>query len=116
MKEKQVKLPGPDHPMSIERNPARVVVSVAGRVVADSRNALTLREAYPPVQYIPPEDVDFSQLKRTDHVTYCPYKAIAITTAFPPEERSPLMRCGHTRIRSLRSSRSEDMSRSIPSG
>src|SRR5882757_9239431 len=60
MKEKQVKLPGPDHPISIERNPARVVVSVAGRVVADTRNALTLREAaYPPVQYIPGEDVDF---------------------------------------------------------
>jgi len=75
MKEKQVKLPGPDHPISIQRIPARVVVSVAGRMVADSRNALTLREAsYPPVQYIPPEDVDFSQLERTDHVTYCPYK------------------------------------------
>jgi uncharacterized protein (DUF427 family) len=76
MKEKQVKLPGPDHPISIHRNPARVVVSVAGRVVADTRNALTLREAaYPPVQYIPPEDVEFSKLERTDHVTYCPYKA-----------------------------------------
>ena len=75
MKEKQVKLPGPDHPISIQRNPARVVVSVAGRVVADTRNALTLREAaYPPVQYIPPEDVEFSKLERTDHVTYCPYK------------------------------------------
>ena len=51
MKEKQIKLPGPDHPISIQRNPARVVVSVAGRVVADTRNALTLGEgAYPPVQ------------------------------------------------------------------
>jgi uncharacterized protein (DUF427 family) len=44
-------------------------------VVADTRNALTLRDAtYPPVQYIPVKDVDFSQLKRTDHATYCPYK------------------------------------------
>jgi len=75
MKEKQVKLPGPDHPISIQRNPARVVVSVAGRVVADARNALTLREAaYPPVRYIPGEDVDFSQLERTDLAIYCPYK------------------------------------------
>src|SRR6202051_2356813 len=75
MNEKQVKLPGPDHPISIQRNPARVVVSVTGRVIADTRNALTLREAaYPPVQYIPGEDVDFSQLERTDHATYCPYK------------------------------------------
>ena len=75
MKTKQIKLPGPDHPISIRRNSARVVVSVAGRVVADTRNALTLREAtYPPVEYIPRKDADFSQLERTDHATYCPYK------------------------------------------
>ena len=75
MKEKQIKNPGPDHPISIQRNPARVVVSVAGRVIADTRNALTLREAdYPAVQYIPREDVDLTQLERTDHSTYCPYK------------------------------------------
>ena len=75
MKEKPIKVPGPDHPISIERNPARVVVSVAGRVIADTRNALTLREAdYPPIEYIPRADVDFSRLERTDHATYCPYK------------------------------------------
>jgi uncharacterized protein (DUF427 family) len=75
MKEKKVKFPGPDHPISIERNPARVVVSVAGHAIADTRNALALREAdYPAVQYIPCEDVDLSQLERTDHATYCPYK------------------------------------------
>jgi uncharacterized protein (DUF427 family) len=75
MKEKQIKSPGPDHPISIQHNRARVVVSAAGRVVADTGNALTLREAdYPAVQYIPREDVDFSQLERTDHTTYCPYK------------------------------------------
>jgi uncharacterized protein (DUF427 family) len=54
MKEKLIKIPGPDHPISIEKNPARVVVSVAGRVIADTRNSLTLRESdYSPVQYIP---------------------------------------------------------------
>ena len=75
MKEKQVKLPGPDHPISIQHNRARVVVSVAGHVIADTRNALTLREAdYPAVQYIPREDVDLTQLEPTDHATYCPYK------------------------------------------
>jgi len=75
MKEKQIKNPGPDHPISIQHNHARVVVSVAGRVIADTRNALALREAeYPPVQYIPRKDVDFSPLERTDHATYCPYK------------------------------------------
>ena len=72
---KPIKIPGPDHPITIERNPARILVSVAGRVVADTREALTLREAaYPPVQYIPRKDVDMALLERTDHATYCPYK------------------------------------------
>ena len=84
MKEKQVKLPGPDHPISIKRNPARVVVSVAGRVVADTRNALTLSEAgYRPVQYIPNTDVDFAQLERTHYVSYCPYKGHASHYSVP---------------------------------
>jgi len=84
MKEKQVKLPGPDHPISIERNPARVVISVAGRVVADTRNALTLSEAgYRPVQYIPNTDVDFAQLERTHYVSYCPYKGHASHYSVP---------------------------------
>ncbi|CAB3784131.1 DUF427 domain-containing protein [Pararobbsia alpina] len=70
-----VKVPGPDHPITIERNPARVVVSLAGRVIADTREALTLREAaYPAVQYIPRKDVEMSLLERTDHTTYCPFK------------------------------------------
>ena len=69
------KVPGPDHPITIAANPARVVVSVAGRIIADTRAALTLREAaYPPVQYIPRRDVDMSLLDRTSHATYCPYK------------------------------------------
>ena len=75
MAAKPIKVPGPEHPITIERNPARVVVSVAGRVVADSRSALTLREAsLPAVQYIPRSDVDMSLLERTAHATYCPYK------------------------------------------
>jgi uncharacterized protein (DUF427 family) len=70
-----VKVPGPDHPITIERNPARIVVSLAGRVIADTREALSLREAnYPAVQYIPRKDVEMSLLERTDHSTYCPYK------------------------------------------
>jgi len=75
MTAKPTRVPGPDHPISVERNPSRVVVSIAGRIIADSREALTLREAkYPAVQYIPRKDVDMSLLERTDHATYCPYK------------------------------------------
>src|SRR6202046_207702 len=70
-----IKVPGPDHPISVERNLRHVVVRVAGRVVADTRNGLTLKEAgYPAVQYIPRQDVDMTSLERTDHTTYCPYK------------------------------------------
>jgi uncharacterized protein (DUF427 family) len=75
MTAKAKKLPSPDHPITIAPNPARVVVTVAGRVVADTREALTLREAsYPAVQYIPRKDVDMALLARTEHATYCPYK------------------------------------------
>ncbi len=75
---KPVKHPGPDHPITIEPNPARVLVHSQGRVLADTRSALTLREAsYPPVQYVPLADVDAALLEQTDHATYCPYKGDA---------------------------------------
>jgi uncharacterized protein (DUF427 family) len=75
MNAKAIKSPGPDHPITIARNPSRVVVSIGGKVIADSSEALTLREAaYPAVQYIPRKDVDMAQLQRTSHATYCPYK------------------------------------------
>jgi uncharacterized protein (DUF427 family) len=75
METRSIKQPGPDHPITIERNPARVTVSVAGHIAADSRRALTLKEAsYLPVQYIPRQDVDMTLLERSDHKTYCPYK------------------------------------------
>jgi uncharacterized protein (DUF427 family) len=84
MTEKPRRVPGPDHPITIEKNTARITVSVGGRVVADSRNALTLREAsYPPVQYIPRKDVDMSLLERTQHSTYCPYKGDAAYYSIP---------------------------------
>jgi uncharacterized protein (DUF427 family) len=82
--EKTIKIPGPDHPITIEKSPSRVVVSIAGRVVADTRDALTLREAkYPAVHYIPRKDVDMSLLERTDHATYCPYKGDSAYYSIP---------------------------------
>jgi uncharacterized protein (DUF427 family) len=70
-----MKLPNPDHPITISANPSRVAAFVAGQRVAESQGALTLTESsYPPVQYFPRQDVDMSLLTRTDHRTYCPYK------------------------------------------
>jgi uncharacterized protein (DUF427 family) len=75
---KTVKIPNSEHPITIERNGTRVRVTVAGRVVAETTRALTLRESdYPPVQYVPRDDVDMSVLERSDNQSYCPYKGDA---------------------------------------
>ena len=83
MTDKTVRIPGPDHPITIERNPRRVVVTLGGKVIADTTDALTLREArYPPVHYIPRKDVR-AALERSDHTTYCPYKGDASYFSIP---------------------------------
>ncbi|HEX3368188.1 MAG TPA: DUF427 domain-containing protein [Candidatus Cybelea sp.] len=80
---KTVKTPSSEHPIAIERNLSRIRVTVAGRVVADTTRALTLRESdYPPVQYVPRDDVDLSVLERSDNQTYCPYKGDAAYYSF----------------------------------
>jgi uncharacterized protein (DUF427 family) len=84
MTNRQMKLPGPDHPISIDRNPSRVVVTVGGKVIADTRDALTLREAsYPAVQYVPRRDVNMAALTRSEHTTFCPYKGVAAYFSIP---------------------------------
>ncbi|HVZ54375.1 MAG TPA: DUF427 domain-containing protein [Pseudolabrys sp.] len=73
-----MKLPGPDHPITVTPNSRRVRVRFAGKVIADTTRALTLKEAnYPAVQYIPRADADMSLLRATDHHTHCPYKGDA---------------------------------------
>ncbi len=78
MSDKQVLVPGPDHPITVEPTGARVTVRAGGRLVADTTNALTLQEAsYPGVQYVPLADVDASVLVESDHTSYCPFKGEA---------------------------------------
>jgi uncharacterized protein (DUF427 family) len=73
-----MKVPGPDHPITIEENATRVRVLFSGKVVADTTRALALREAsYPAVYYIPRTDADMGLLKATSHSTHCPYKGDA---------------------------------------
>jgi uncharacterized protein (DUF427 family) len=82
--DKVVKIPGADHPISIEVNPSRIVVKVGGKAVADTSAALTLREAsYPPVQYIPRRDVDMTALTPSEHTSFCPYKGDASYYSIP---------------------------------
>ena len=75
MENRNIKQPGPEHPISIAPNPQHIVVSLAGQVIADTRHSLSLREAsYPVVNYIPRTAVNMQLLERTEHKTYCPYK------------------------------------------
>lgn len=73
-----MKLPGPDHPITITANPRRVRVSAGGVVIAESIDALTLKEAsYPGVNYLPRKDSNMALLQRSERVTHCPYKGDA---------------------------------------
>jgi uncharacterized protein (DUF427 family) len=75
---REPRIPGPDHPITIEPTGVRVVARVGAQIVADTTRALTMREAnYPPVQYIPLEDVDQTLLTASARQTYCPYKGDA---------------------------------------
>jgi uncharacterized protein (DUF427 family) len=74
-KGKEIKIPGPDHPIAISPVEGTVRVTIARRIVAVSTRALRLEEkGYPPVYYLPRNDADMSLLVRTTHYTYCPYK------------------------------------------
>ena len=73
-----MKLPGPDHPITITQNPRRVRVTVGDIVIAETSKALTLKEAkYPAVQYVPRDDTNMALLSRTERTTHCPYKGDA---------------------------------------
>ncbi len=115
MTDKRAKVPGPDHPITIERNRARVVVVVAGRIVADTRDAVTLREAsYAAVQYVPQKDVDMSALERSAHATFCPYKGDCAYYDISIDGRRSSNAVWTTRRPFLPSLRSEDTSPFIP--
>lgn len=75
MATKSILRPGPDHPITIELNPATVTVTAGGSEIARSDVALVLREAsYGAVQYLPRSDANMALLSRSPHTSYCPYK------------------------------------------
>ena len=68
----------PDHRVLLVKGPRRVRVAFAGETIADSRDAVTVEETgYPPVHYLPRQDVRMDRLARTSHKTHCPYKGDA---------------------------------------
>lgn len=83
-----MKRPDAEHPIVITPTTGRVRVRFDGQVIADSARALTLREAdYPPVQYIPREDVHAAFLRPSPHKTRCPYKGEASYFSLQSGER-----------------------------
>jgi uncharacterized protein (DUF427 family) len=73
-----IKIPGPEHPITITPSVDQVLVSNGEDTIADSHATLILREAnYPPVRYIPIADVDRSKLAPSELTSYCPYKGEA---------------------------------------
>lgn len=72
---KAVKIPGPDHPITVTSEARRVTVTLNGEIIAQTTLALALKEAsYPAMYYIPRADANMDRLTRTAHATYCPYK------------------------------------------
>jgi uncharacterized protein (DUF427 family) len=83
---REIKIPGPEHPITITASGDHVVVRSGEATIADSRSTLVLREAdYPPVRYVPIADVDRSQLAASDLTTYCPYKGEASYYSIAPD-------------------------------
>lgn len=73
-----MKIPGPDHPITLERARRRWQVRFAGELIADSAHAVVLNEAHYPARiYFPRADVAMDRLVRTDHASHCPYKGDA---------------------------------------
>ena len=78
MTEKQVLIPGPDHPITVTAADTTVTVRLGGRAIAKTERALVLKEAsYPPVYYLPLDDVEGDALRPSSHETYCPFKGDA---------------------------------------
>jgi uncharacterized protein (DUF427 family) len=62
----------------LNSNPPRSIADVALELGLNRETLRSLREAnYPPVQYIPLDDVDPTLLAASDTQTYCPYKGDA---------------------------------------
>lgn len=73
----------PDYRIATKRAGTRVQVKCNGEVIADSRDAVEMKEGdYPAVHYLPRKDVKMDRLVRSSHQTYCPYKGTASYYSF----------------------------------
>jgi hypothetical protein len=97
-KGKEIKIPGPDHPITISSAEGKVRVTVAGTIVAESTRTLRLEEkGYPP----------FTICRATTRTCRCSFgpsitpivrsRVIVRTTAFRSADRNRTTPFGRTR-------------------
>lgn len=68
----------PDHRIETKAASVRVRVTFNGEVIADTCDAVELKEGdYPAVYYIPRKDTKMDRLMRSNHRTHCPFKGDA---------------------------------------
>jgi uncharacterized protein (DUF427 family) len=68
----------PEHRIEIDAERVGLRVRLDGTLLAETSRGLNLREGtYPPVVYVPREDVRMDRLARSDHSTHCPFKGDA---------------------------------------
>ena len=73
----------PDHRLTTKSAGVRVQVKLDGELIADTRDAVEMKEGdYPAVYYFPRKDVKMDRLVRTSHETYCPFKGTASYYSF----------------------------------
>ena len=112
-----MRLPGPDHPITVTPNPNRVRVTFAGRLLADTTRALTLKEAsLPAVQYIPREDVDMAVFSAQSTPRLARTRVTPAISRFRSVTAQRKMQCGATSSHFRRSPRSQLGWHSTPTG
>jgi uncharacterized protein (DUF427 family) len=64
----------PEYRVDLEPVGKRIRAEFNGVVVADSKNAVVLRETrHAPAYYFPKSDVRMDLMTKTDHHTHCPF-------------------------------------------
>ncbi|HEX7052659.1 MAG TPA: DUF427 domain-containing protein [Burkholderiales bacterium] len=68
----------PDHRIDVTPAAKRVRASFGGELIAETDEALAMKEgSYPVVYYFPRKDVRMERLERSTHRTHCPFKGDA---------------------------------------
>ncbi|MCG8441599.1 MAG: DUF427 domain-containing protein [Caulobacterales bacterium] len=75
---RRARTPGPDHPITAEPYHGLVRVTAGSRVIAESREAIRLKEAnWPAIYYLPADSLRDASVQFSYQKDWCPYKGMA---------------------------------------